>query len=590
MADLSTHYKEISPEQTVKNVKKFFESHGLRLEEMDVNQSEAGTWYCHVDVYKGDTKLEGANGKGVSYEYAMASGYAELYERFCNGMAFLGNPWWNYTVLKENQEKNNYYLRADEKILTYDELIHNCYRTEDFLSFFCHEYEDLKKAIIDYITDGKYIGLPMKNVDNEDDILYMDPRLLLRITNSVGMAAGNTLDEALNQGISELMEKQAQQHLFANWDIPHYALRLENIQNEKLQEIIKNIKALGYELYLFDLSYNFNVPVMMSLLVDKVKNNLNINFGSFPVFEIAAERVLTELYQGVQSYRNNNYLMRLQVPFRSLSEQQINMKYCNSISGEIFPEHFFNNIEYKDSYNKEVFVDKNLNNTQIREYYCELAKKLSLKFYYLNNSLSSDIYAVHILCDGISAYTDHDMYIISWDKIKKEQAKNCLKKLTGFYKGIYNNKVNFSEFFEMMQLLQDPQVSALTGKIRMWNDFCIAENNGQQYDNFRSLLSSNENGIMLNFMDQNISFDVIKVFLYKTFKCYLQLKAYVKTGKYSKEEILNIFNNVFNYNITKEDIQNCSNNIYILKKAYIEPMYYFLHSKDYDEIINMFIK
>ena len=125
MADLSTHYKEISPEQTVQNVRKFFNDNGFTIKMTENYESESSTWFCHVDLYLNDYRISGANGKGVSEIYSLASGHAELYERFCNGMMFGANPWWNKSIIKMNQEKHGYSLRADEKKLTYDEVSNN---------------------------------------------------------------------------------------------------------------------------------------------------------------------------------------------------------------------------------------------------------------------------------------------------------------------------------------------------------------------------------------------------------------------------------------------------------------------------------
>ena len=88
--------------------------------------------------------------------------------------------------------------------------------------------------------------------------------------------------------------------------------------------------------------------------------------------------------------------------------------YGNSISGEILPETFLKNIKYKDTYNHDIYIDRNVTNHEIRQYYIDLSEKLNVKFYYLNNSLSNDIYAIHILCEGENAYSADDLYYNSW--------------------------------------------------------------------------------------------------------------------------------------------------------------------------------
>ncbi|MGN1342703.1 MAG: YcaO-like family protein [Bacilli bacterium] len=49
-------------------------------------------------------------------------------------------------------------------------------------------------------------------------------------------------------------------------------------------------------LYIIDFSYNFNVPVLMALIVNRRTNTITVNLGASPIFDIALERTLTELY------------------------------------------------------------------------------------------------------------------------------------------------------------------------------------------------------------------------------------------------------------------------------------------------------
>jgi ribosomal protein S12 methylthiotransferase accessory factor YcaO len=44
------------------------------------------------------------------------------------------------------------------------------------------------------------------------------------------------------------------------------------------------------------MSYNFNVPVLMSLAVNKTTHAISVNLGASPIFDIACERIITELY------------------------------------------------------------------------------------------------------------------------------------------------------------------------------------------------------------------------------------------------------------------------------------------------------
>jgi len=292
----------------------------------------------------------------MTKEYALASGHAELYERFCNKIMFLTNPLWTRKFMEINQTEHGYYFSPDERILSYEELFKNP-RSEVYFKKVSGYSPKLLRSMIKFITNGTYVGVPLYNIADHSDVSYIDPRMLMLITRSNGMAAGNTLNEALVQAISELVERDAADRiLYRDIKAPHYAIDLEKIEDVHLKEVINKIKALGYKFYMFDLSYNYNIPVMMSLLIDNKDGSIRINFGSFPVFEIAAERVLTELYQGIQSFSGKNWACQTQTPYKSVSEEFMRGVYGNSINGTIFPAEFFNSIEYVDTYNHNGYM------------------------------------------------------------------------------------------------------------------------------------------------------------------------------------------------------------------------------------------
>ena len=76
-------YKEVTPEETVKKLKNLLNKLGIEVEEKWSNESSVGTYSLRVTVKGTDI---GQNGKGMTKEFAMASSYAEFFERFQNGM------------------------------------------------------------------------------------------------------------------------------------------------------------------------------------------------------------------------------------------------------------------------------------------------------------------------------------------------------------------------------------------------------------------------------------------------------------------------------------------------------------------------
>lgn len=591
MADLTTHYKERTPEATVQLIKDFFVKHGLYTTESNCAESEAGTWYCRISLFYNNICIGGANGKGVNRSYALASGYAELYERFCNKIFFICGIIWNKAYIKESLKTRGYYFHPEEKQLTYDELINNSNRFKQYLEALSGGNEELKAAAIDYMTEGQYIGVPMKNIADENDKLYVDPRILMRVTRSNGMAAGNTVNEALVQGLSELVERHVSKKLFDELDsVPHYAIKLENIENPELQRIIHNIKDAGFDLYLFDMSYNYNMPTMMSLLVQPDYGFINMNFGAFPVFDIAAERVLTELYQGIPSYRSKENKFRLQTPYKSVSDIERSTTYANSISGELFPADFFKTIQYVDTYNHNVFVDKKVSNEELVNYFIKLGQQIGkFKFYYLDNSLCEDLAAVHIMMENVDenydTFTALDLFDNNLTSIQAAQALTHLNLLKQVQTNFYNNRpIKQSDIVQLIQndWLLDNKCFDYINNISLWNSmFIISRTEGGNYGLINGLLNSSN--------DIFIQSELVDCEFFTEYKKYMQLLLYVNCQQYTTEELLYIFNDIFHYNITEEDIQKCTIPAYLIQRGYIEPMLRFIHGGALDTIIKTYI-
>jgi len=83
-------------------------------------------------------------------------------------------------------------------------------------------------------------------------------------------------------------------------------------------------------------------------------------------------------------------------------------------------------------------------------------------------------------------------------------------------------------------------------------------------------------------------------FLYGTiflvpYRKYIQLIYYKVTQKYDDDELYYIFNDIYHYNITHEDIYKCLSFSYLLKKVYVEPLMNYINSEDYNNIIKAYI-
>ena len=207
MNTLQNKYKARKPEDTIEIIEKFFNDRNCTIKCNNKWHSEINTYSNEYYLYFAGRQILEARGKGTTELYAQASGYGELYERFC---AFPVSCWntLNYSMLyNTNMKKNNYALDKNEKKVTLLELLNN-----DFVkSYLSALNAKLDLKVIDKIFNMRLFKeiytVPYKNISN-DEIIYTIPGLHGLSSGSNGLAAGNTVEEALIQGISELILNQ----------------------------------------------------------------------------------------------------------------------------------------------------------------------------------------------------------------------------------------------------------------------------------------------------------------------------------------------------------------------------------------------
>ena len=296
-------YKEVTPEETVKKLKNLLNKLGIEVEEKWSNESSVGTYSLRVTVKGTDI---GQNGKGMTKEFAMASSYAEFFERFQNGMfrfrmekpteqipfsnspdekhltvedAMDGNNSFFEYILKENGKGN---LRGKEKI--------------EYIKEILNENSKL-------VPKEDYIYLPYYSVKNED-IEYIPDRLFSYLYDTNGMCAGNSKEEALIEGLSEILER------YAGTKMVKEKITLPEIPMsyiEKFPKVKKMVDKLNknteYYFRLVDCSFGGKYPVAGLYILEKNTGRFGFKLGAHPDYGIAMERCFTEAAQGKDIYK-----------------------------------------------------------------------------------------------------------------------------------------------------------------------------------------------------------------------------------------------------------------------------------------------
>lgn len=576
---IETKFKEKNPQETIDIIKNFFASNGYTVKIEKENFSEAQTWSCGIALYKDQQLQLSSCGKGATQLYSQASGLAELYERFCNTCEVIRSPLFTEKLTSLSKKSHGYYFHPQEKLMSYEEIIsYPC--IAKYYKNFLHSDQYIK-YFFDIITDNQIIGEPYQDLLNPTNTVYYDRRILNRVTASVGMCAGNSVEEALNQGLSELCEHIASHKFFTEPQDDYYMINLNNISNQDLLEKINAIFNAGFQFHIFDLSYNFQVPALMSVLTHPKTKLTRINFGSFPVFEIAAERIITELYQGFDTFNTPTHL---QIPYRS-TDIDILHDYGASFTGlPTLNEDIFLKAKIVNP-NEQFYINNMSNNKQINEYFINLFKKLNLSVHYIDHSLCPDIAALHIVIPEWN-YLAPDLFKFNDATIAQIEHSLiiALKTYKLSHEILYNSLPLEDHVKRLKSIITDYYDSNFDGSLI----------GNLLYCDWLNPLPTRRNGSVIYNLCYGLTLpnlsDSYNTIFYNNLNTLALLQKYISEEKYTNKEIKFIFEVIFNTSITDLDIQSCNEIDYILLRGYIEPLLNFYFSKNYDQIVETYMK
>jgi ribosomal protein S12 methylthiotransferase accessory factor len=220
------NYKSACPKDTIKEIKKFLKKINLSVDYKEQKIERDGFFvYSGVIIYNGKDNL--CYGKGLSSELCQASAYAELVERMLS----------NTLPIKIIDDA--FYKKLERK-------------------------RDRKVKIEDFLKNFN-----VSNV-NENDFEWVEAFSLLEnqnisipyyfakdISESNGLAAGNTIEEAVSQAFCEICERYSlAEHLIKK--ISANTVDKKTIKNKKIHDFIDFFKKLNYEVEIKDMTMGEN--------------------------------------------------------------------------------------------------------------------------------------------------------------------------------------------------------------------------------------------------------------------------------------------------------------------------------------------
>ena len=301
-------YKEVTPEETVKKLKGLLEKLGIEVVEKWSNESSVGTYSLRVCIKGTDI---GQNGKGMTKEFAMASGYAEFFERMQNGMfrfrmekptteiPFVNAPEEKHLTVKEA-------LNIDETGKIKNSFFENIVKQNGKENSIAEEQAQFIKKILNeksnLVEKEEYNYLSYYSVKNKD-LEYVPDRLFSYLFDTNGMCAGNSKEEALIEGLSEILERYVGVKIFKEKvtlpEIPDTYIE----KFPKVKKMVDKLKqSTEYYFRLVDCSFGGKYPVAGLYIIEKNTGKFGFKMGAHPDYGIAMERCFTEAAQGRDIY------------------------------------------------------------------------------------------------------------------------------------------------------------------------------------------------------------------------------------------------------------------------------------------------
>lgn len=284
MVHIDEKYKDASPQATVERIYSLLKAQNIGIEEDWIDSGIPDCFSVRVSI--AGTSL-GTNGKGVTKELARASGCAELMERLQSGFRGAGA------------------LRfPDEVPLTRQELLDRSLPVLSMLAarIAADAQTDFSvEQLLDYVyifgTTEKVPAIPFFNA-NDGSSVYLPVSLIKSLYSSNGLAAGNSAEETVVQGFSEVIERHCHGRILRENIIPPTIPDAYLKQFGTAWSIISSLRDANYTVLIKDCSLGEGFPVVASVLIDRNRHGYRVIFGASPVFEIALERSLTEQLQG----------------------------------------------------------------------------------------------------------------------------------------------------------------------------------------------------------------------------------------------------------------------------------------------------
>ncbi|NVO08825.1 MAG: YcaO-like family protein [Bacteroidales bacterium] len=336
-------FKDESPIRTIQKIRGILTELGILTHETRWNKLNNFCYSVRIEI--DGLPGSGVNGKGTSRLFALASAYGELMERLQNRVL---------VSKKYGLKISDKFNHPDETFISYEKIVEN----EKLLKYLIIDYDKDKFSTILKEYTSLSIGAPYYHFNNRK-IEMLPIRLVGFSIGTNGMCAGNTNEEALVHGICELLERYViKKIIFDELTLP--TVPLEELVGFNIYKTIRFLENSGLKIYVKDCTLGGRYPVVGVLLVDTRSNKYIFKHGSDPVFEIALERCLTEMFQGFSKEELVNNALNIEWDIKDKTFEDKRKSFeniCKNGTGQFPNSIFFENKSVERLYYKPFCID-----------------------------------------------------------------------------------------------------------------------------------------------------------------------------------------------------------------------------------------
>ncbi len=327
--------KDLPLEQTITNMTSLLADLGMKIEISSWRNIVPNVWSLHIR--DAASPMCFTNGKGATKESALCSALGEFIERLnCNFF-------YNDQFFGQDIAASEFVHYPNEKwfTLTEDDSLPEGILDDYTREIYDPEDELRGSHLIDTNSGNTERGIcSIPYVRQSDgETVYFPSNLIENLFLSNGMSAGNNVNEAKVQCLSEIFERAVKRQIIEKEivlpDVPQEVIN-------KYPTIVEGIKALeaqGFPIVVKDASLGGQFPVMCVTLMNPKTGGVFASFGAHPSFEAALERSLTELLQG-RSFEGLNDVPKPTFNSMEVSEPENFVEHFIDSTG-VISWHFF---------------------------------------------------------------------------------------------------------------------------------------------------------------------------------------------------------------------------------------------------------